>query len=70
LVGGANLYTQGIEVASRLYLTEISTEVAGDAFFPEIDMTQWQEVDRQDGMLDEKNTLPHQFIIFDKANKP
>jgi len=67
LVGGANLYKQGIEVASRLYLTEISAEVAGDAFFPEVDMTQWQEVDRQDGMLDEKNTLPHQFVTFVRA---
>ena len=67
LVGGANLYTQGIEIASRLYLTEIATEVAGDAFFPAIDMKQWQEADRQEGVVDEKNTLPHQFVTFVRA---
>ena len=67
LVGGANVYAQGIEIASRLYLTEIATEVAGDAFFPEIDMTQWQEAAREEGVLDEKNTLPHQFVTFVRA---
>ncbi len=67
LVGGANLYAQGIQIASCLYLTEIATEVAGDAFFPEIDMTQWQEVAREEGVLDEKNTLSHQFVTFVRA---
>jgi hypothetical protein len=30
-------------------------------------MTQWQEVAREEGVIDEKNTLPHQFVTFVRA---
>jgi hypothetical protein len=30
-------------------------------------MTQWQEATREEGVLDEKNTLSHQFVTFVRA---
>lgn len=47
VIGGAELYRQALPLAKRLYLTEIDVDFAGDAFFPEVDQTQWQEVRRQ-----------------------
>ncbi len=51
IVGGAEIYTQTLFLAQRLYLTLIDEEVPGDAFYPD-----WQEefelkekVDRDDG---------------------
>jgi dihydrofolate reductase len=35
LIGGAELYKDGLELANKLYVTEINTEYEGDAFFPE-----------------------------------
>lgn len=43
LIGGAELYSEGIKLANRLYITEIDATYDGDAFFPEIDMAQWRE---------------------------
>ena len=36
-IGGADMYRQALDVAQRLYLTEVKTAVAGDAWFPEFD---------------------------------
>ncbi|HEV2659680.1 MAG TPA: dihydrofolate reductase, partial [Ktedonobacteraceae bacterium] len=35
IIGGASLYSQFLEFAERLYITEIALNVEGDAFFPE-----------------------------------
>lgn len=42
LIGGAQLYTQGLALAQRLYLTRVGLEPEGDAFFPEVDDADWR----------------------------
>ena len=37
ICGGASLYQEALPVSDRLYLTELSWEVEGDTYFPEID---------------------------------
>ena len=49
VIGGAAIYREALSLASRIYLTEIDRDVAGDVFFPELDPTKWQEVARQRG---------------------
>lgn len=41
LIGGAQLYAQGLALAERLYLTRLGLEPEGDAFFPELDEADW-----------------------------
>ena len=41
LIGGAQLYTQGLADADRLYLTRVDLSPQGDAWFPEFDQAQW-----------------------------
>ncbi|MDN0074594.1 dihydrofolate reductase [Crenobacter sp. SG2303] len=47
VIGGAELYGQAIESADRLLVTEVGLTVAGDAFFPVIDRSRWQETGRE-----------------------
>lgn len=47
LIGGAELYRDGLKLASKLYMTEIDAAFEGDAFFPEFDQTEWQEASRE-----------------------
>ena len=47
LIGGAELYQDGLRLAEKLYITEINEAFEGDAFFPEINLTQWREVSRE-----------------------
>ncbi|MFD2190721.1 dihydrofolate reductase [Pistricoccus aurantiacus] len=49
VIGGAQIYTQALSLAQRLYLTEIALELDGDACFPAVDPAAWQEVERVPG---------------------
>ena len=44
LIGGAQLYAQGLAQADRLYLTRVALSPEGDAWFPEFDKQQWKLV--------------------------
>lgn len=41
LIGGAQLYAQGLAQADRLYLTRVALSPDGDAWFPEFDQAEW-----------------------------
>lgn len=48
IIGGGELYKEGINLADRLYITHIHKTIDGDTFFPNIDPTIWKERERQD----------------------
>ena len=66
IIGGASFYEQMLPRADRLYLTLVHTTVQGDAWFPEIDFSQWDETERIDNPGDEKNPFPHTFVILER----
>jgi len=66
-IGGENLYRQVLEVADRLYLTEVQAEVAGDAWFPEFDRKAWREISRKSCQADEKNPYSYDFVVYDRV---
>ncbi len=47
LIGGAELYQHGLDLANKLYVTEIMLKVDGDAHSPALDCQQWQETERE-----------------------
>ena len=42
VIGGAELYKDGLKFATKLYITQVQAEVKGDAFFETIDLNVWQ----------------------------
>jgi dihydrofolate reductase len=64
-IGGADLYRQALELANRMYLTEVKTAVAGDAWFPEFDPAKWRESVRVSHQKDEKNPFDYDFVTYE-----
>ncbi|NNJ91722.1 MAG: dihydrofolate reductase [Gammaproteobacteria bacterium] len=62
IVGGANLYQQLLHQADRMELTLVDAEPEGDAFFPEWDTQQWQEVTREHHAADDRHKFAFDFI--------
>ncbi|ARU32001.1 diacylglycerol kinase [Sulfuriferula sp. AH1] len=62
-IGGEQLYRQALPVADRLYLTEIDTEIEGDAWFPEFDPHDWKETQRE-SHYDDNNGFGYNFVIY------
>lgn len=42
IIGGANIYEQAMPLADRLIISEIDIDIVGDAYFPEINDTEWK----------------------------
>ncbi|MCP3670217.1 MAG: type 3 dihydrofolate reductase [Gammaproteobacteria bacterium] len=66
IVGGAMLYRQALPLADRLYLTLVEAQVEGDAWFPEYDPAQWQEIARQRHPSDGKNPYAYSFLALSR----
>jgi dihydrofolate reductase len=66
VIGGAALLQQMLPMVSRLYLTIIHHEFDGDVYFPEINLSEWQEVEREDHSPDEVNKYSYSFIVLEK----
>ena len=48
IIGGAQIYAESLGHIDRLYLTEVDSAPAGDAFFPELEAADWQQIEQQD----------------------
>ncbi len=64
LIGGAQMYKAGLDLADTLYLTRVDVEVDGDAFFPLISDESWVEVSKSVCPADEKNAFQCDFIVY------
>jgi dihydrofolate reductase len=67
ITGGSEIYKLSLEQASRLYLTEVHTEIEGDTYFPEFDRDEWDEVSREDFEADEKNEFDYSFVLLERV---
>ena len=66
VIGGANIYQQFLEKADRLYLTRVLSEFEGDAWFPEIDFSQWEMAEQEDHLADDKNECDYSFQVYNR----
>ncbi len=67
IIGGAELYRQTVAIAHRLYLTEISLETTGDAFFPDYHaVAKWHVVSEDAYLADAQNPHNYKFLQLER----
>jgi dihydrofolate reductase len=64
IIGGAEIYKQAMPLTNYIYLTIVHQDFDADTFFPEIDYSKWQELNREDHEPDEKHAFPFSFITL------
>lgn len=64
IIGGSEIYAEGIRQAQKLYLTEIAAEIDGDTFFPTIDLNAWVELSRNHHAVDERHQYAFDFVVY------
>ncbi|WP_281647818.1 dihydrofolate reductase [Parendozoicomonas sp. Alg238-R29] len=65
IIGGEQIYRQALPQADRLYLTRVGRSFEGDAFFPTLNASQWQETAREDHETDEG--LKYSYLVLDRV---
>lgn len=63
VIGGAEIYKQFLPMAEKIYLTLVHKEWPGDAFFPDLDLVKWEEIERADNK-------DYSFVTLIKKQSP
>ncbi len=66
LIGGATIYKLLLNKVNKMYITKINEDFDGDAYFPEFDENEWEIVEREKGIRDEKNPYDYEYITYVK----
>ena len=66
IIGGASFYEQMLPRADKLYLTFVHADLEGDAWFPEINNSDWNKVEKINHKNDNKNRYAHSFVILER----
>jgi dihydrofolate reductase len=66
IAGGAEIYSEALSLADRMYLTLIHHKFEGDTRFPEFDELDWDLTERRDYESDEENPYPYSFLTYER----
>jgi dihydrofolate reductase len=69
IIGGVSVYKQTIDKADVMYITWIHESFTADAFFPQVNFDEWNEVSRKSFDADEKNPFPYTFSVYERKLK-
>jgi dihydrofolate reductase len=70
VIGGAEIYSLALPVASRLYMTEIGRDFPGDAFFPDFDRSRWREASRERRTSSAPDGFDYAFVEYVRSREP
>lgn len=65
VIGGAEIYSQALPLADRLYLTEVAGDFDGDAFFPPFSGNAWAEASRS--VLKSASGIDFSFVVYQRV---
>lgn len=69
IIGGSEIYALFLPEAGRLHLTRVHAEIAGDAFFPEIDDDDWTLVSCDVNESSDDNEFAFEFMTYERRNR-
>jgi dihydrofolate reductase len=64
VIGGAEIYAQWMECADRLEITEVHARPDGDARFPAVDPTAWEEVARERNPAGPHDSADFSYVTY------
>lgn len=67
IIGGASIYEQAMDKASRLYLTEVAGEFEADTWFPSFDKSVWKERSREHHEIDAQHEFAFDIVVYERS---
>lgn len=64
IIGGAEVFEVSIDMADKLYLTWIESDIVGDTYFPAFDKSKWVECASSFHKPDSNNPLAYTFTDY------
>ncbi|HEU4496676.1 MAG TPA: dihydrofolate reductase [Flavobacterium sp.] len=67
IIGGSEIYNLALPFADTIELTRVHESFEADAFFPEIDRTEWELISEEHHPADEKHKFGFTYQTFVRA---
>lgn len=61
VIGGGSIYKQFLPIVDKLYITKVHKSFDADVFFPEIDESKWELIEKEDR---ETENFKYSFLSF------
>ncbi|WP_152206050.1 dihydrofolate reductase [Marinobacter changyiensis] len=68
VIGGGQIYADVLPQIDRMYVTQVHAEVEGDAYFPEVDWEDWEEIGREDFSASDNNPYDYSFVVYQRLS--
>ena len=69
VIGGAEIYSQWIDIADRLEITEVHARPDGDTRFPALDMAEWDEIARVRNPAGPHDSADYSYVTYRRRNQ-
>ena len=66
IIGGAEIYKLFLPYVEKLYFTRIYANLKADVFFPEINLKEWNLIEKIENKTDKKHKYNFDFIVYQK----
>jgi dihydrofolate reductase len=67
VIGGGQVYKQAFDTIDQILATEVdATFDLATVFFPEVDMTIWNEISRDKHSADDRNLYGYDFVTYER----
>jgi len=67
IIRGGENYKQALDKTQKIYLTKVHHTFAdADTFFPDLSESEWQKVNSEWNMADEKNEFDFEFEVLER----
>ncbi len=67
VIGGGEIYRQTLERTSRIYMTRVMAEMAGDTDYPALTSGEWEEVAREHHQEGPKDTADFDIVTLERV---
>jgi dihydrofolate reductase len=67
VIGGAEVFALALPLATRIYLTRVHAQVAGDVYFPLRDFSGWRESESVSHAADARHAYAMSFVTLERA---
>ena len=68
VIGGAHCYREALPTATRMYLTRIDADFAGDVWFPEWSPAEWVERERERVAPGGAESFGYEFVMLERQS--
>ena len=66
VIGGATIYKLLMPYCKKMYITEIDKDFDGDVYFPEIDSSEWEVTNKEQGPEDNENDFDYEYVTYER----